>query len=71
MVDPNGDVIQEILAPLQCPKNMKIFRLRITMNSGLATTPGMYAYQIEIKDHFKEDFKKVSEIPFEVVEKVV
>lgn len=67
-VDPSGMILQEVLNPIKFPKNMKRLRVRFVMQGVLASIPGDYVHQIEVKSQNQKDFKKILEIPFEVVE---
>jgi len=68
-VDPLGRVLQEILNPIKFPPNMKRLRVRFAMQGVLASEPGNYVHQIEMKVQNQKDFRKILEIPFEVVQK--
>jgi hypothetical protein len=69
LIDSENKVLQETLAPLKFPQNTKTLRYRVEMPGILASTPGSYIYQVELKLPDWKNFKKELEIPFEIAEK--
>lgn len=69
-IDPSGEVLQEVLTPFKLQKGIKRLRSRVLMQGILASIPGDYVHQLEIKLLTDNSFKKVHEIPFEVRESV-
>lgn len=67
IIDPLGNPIQETLAPIKFQRGIKRMRFRIGMSGIALTVPGDYVHQIELKTNDGESFKKVLEVPFEVV----
>lgn len=68
-IDPSGMVLQETLNSIKLPQNIMRLRVRFPMQGILASQPGNYAHQIEVKSQNQKDFKKILEIPFEVAQK--
>jgi hypothetical protein len=68
-IDPNENVIQETISSFKFPKGMKKLRFRIVMGGLFFTTAGNYIHQVEIRSQIGNDFKKLLEIPFEILEK--
>ena len=68
-IDPSGNTIQETISSFKFPKGMKRLRFRVIMAGLSFTTIGNYVHQIEIKSLTSNDFRKLLEIPFEIIEK--
>ena len=67
-IDPTGKILQEVLSPLKFPMGIKRLRSRFAMQGVLASMPGDYVHQIEIKMSDQNEFKTVLEIPYEIRE---
>jgi len=68
-VDPQEKIIQETTSSIVFQKAIKRMRFRVVMAGLSFTIPGNYIHQIEMKLAAKDDFKKVWEIPFEILQK--
>ena len=70
-VDPNGNTVQETTSSVTFPKAMKKLRFRVVMAGLSFTNPGNYIHQIEMKLSTRNNFSKLLEIPFEILEKKI
>ena len=66
LVDPNGKILTETIAPLIFKKNKRQMRFVIRMDSFIYTIPGDYLYKISVKQLNDKSFKISHEIPLEV-----
>lgn len=67
LVDPNKNVLDELLSPIIFEAGKRIMRFRIQKHAIHLTTTGDYVYRIEVKQPGKSEFEKINEVPFEVV----
>ena len=70
-VDPGGNMVQETTSSVIFPTGKKKMRFRIVMSGLSFTKPGNYIHQIEMKISTKDEFNKLLEIPFEILEKKI
>jgi hypothetical protein len=66
LVDPTGEVIQQIYSTGNFPKEAKRNRFRINTNGIAVTMPGNYRYVIEVKKEGGDQFEAINEIPLEI-----
>lgn len=64
LIDPLGEVIQEIPHNLEIKSTHQRMRIRIKVNGIVVTKPGQYFYLVELKS--KNGFTEVSKIPLTI-----
>jgi hypothetical protein len=68
LVDPTGDVLEQVTKTFKLQENSRRTRQRIRVDGFVITEPGDYVYRVKTKEDDDDDFQTVNEIPFEVHE---
>jgi len=68
LVDPTGDVLEQVAKTFKLQENSRRTRQRIQVDGFVITEPGDYVYRVKTKEDDDNDFQTVNEIPFEVHE---
>jgi ribose 5-phosphate isomerase len=66
LVDPTGDLLEQVTNTFQLQKNSRRTRQRIRVDGFVVTDSGDYVYRVKTKEDDDDDFQTVNEIPFAV-----
>lgn len=70
-VDPNGQTIGEVLAPIKFLPNVKTHGHRINFNNFTIHGEGDYEYRVSIMERGEKDFTEIYAIPLSVEASVI